>query len=101
MIKENSVLTSEKSEKYMTMLGKHFSRKVDVNFNSGEVVVSFPWGVGIMRVDSQQLFFECEGKTQESVDRVKSVFEEHVYLLKDIRGTELTWIKSDDDCSAP
>lgn len=94
MFREKSFLEAEKAQKYMTMLGKHFARKVPVDMGEQEVRVNFPWGVGVMSVNQRQFYFFCEADTQESLDKVKRVIDDHIYLLKDIRGTVLCWEKA-------
>ena len=91
MHKESSSVVSEKAAKYMTMLGKHFARKVTVEFTETQAKVDFPWGKAVMEAIDNRLNFNCEADSEESLAKVKGVINDHIYLLKEVRGQALDW----------
>ncbi|MEM6774430.1 MAG: DUF2218 domain-containing protein [Pseudomonadota bacterium] len=92
MLTESSQLVAPKARKYMTMLSRHFSRKVNVAMCSDQSIVNFPMGDCVMTVLDDELNFRCEAENREALDRMKGVIDGHIHLLKEVRGTELEWI---------
>ncbi len=88
-----TTLTATKAEKYKTMLSKHFARKVTVDDQTQYALVHFPMGLCKISAEGDQLSFYCDADSEEALNAVKNIIDRHIPLLKDIRDTELVWVK--------
>lgn len=93
MLKEQSCLTAERSEKYGDMLSKHFARKAEVEINEGNSVIKFAMGTCTISAQEEELNFLCEAKDEECLDTVKGIIDGHIHLLKAVRDVKLNWNK--------
>ena len=62
----------------MRKLCKHFRHKIAVQFDEVQARAEFPYGLCLMRADQQALSFECQAQTQEALDQMRAVLDEHL-----------------------
>ncbi|MCV6613856.1 MAG: DUF2218 domain-containing protein [Cellvibrionaceae bacterium] len=97
MYSQISQLPSPKAIKHCDMLAKHFKRKVavehdpDRNVDHYRALVHFPMGKCQMQASAGELQFHCQADSQAALDAVKSIIERHIYLLKEVRESQLIW----------
>ncbi len=91
MLKIESRLGTDQSQKYVDMLSHHFARKVDVDRGGEETLVHFPMGKCWMRGQDKTLHFVCEAESEQALLVVRSIIDKHMHLLKKIRDQKLQW----------
>ncbi len=87
MIRSTTRFDSERAERYLVQLCKHFAHKVPASYESAgdgpaqdrmEGKVDFPWGVCRMSATGDGLAIICEAADAESLKRVEYVVADHV-----------------------
>ncbi|WP_022952899.1 DUF2218 domain-containing protein [Leucothrix mucor] len=82
---------AEKSQRYINSLGKHFARKVPVDFDEDKVQVRFEMGLCQMSAAGSEMNFECSAKSVEALEVVKSVVGLHIIKFGELMKTEVVW----------
>jgi len=92
----HKALTSNQTEyasKYLMTLCRHFSRKVESEWNEQQGSVKFPKGNCEMHVNTTkgQLVIICSAENQSDLALVKSILESHVKLFSRRETFVLNW----------
>jgi len=69
---------TEKAQRYLAQLCKHFAHKVQVDWSETEGVAHFPPGVCRMRAEADSLELVCESGSAEGLATTKAIVEDHV-----------------------
>lgn len=91
MLRAQTEIKTEKSQKYIDMLGKHFSRKVSVETKDDITQVNFPMGLCYMTVNNDAMSFLCEAEKEENLNQVKGIIAGHIVLIKELKETPISW----------
>lgn len=93
-----ALIESEHVEKYLQVLCRHFSRKVEAEWDTHFGVVKFAMGETVMKIEpnTQQLTITCHAADPNSLNSIKSIIDSHVELFGRRESIELTWIFSHD-----
>jgi len=88
-----SVIKSEHAVKYLTVLCRHFSRKVKAEWTDFQGIVYFDVGMTKMKVNSQgnELHFECKAVSENSLEKQKAIINHHIALFARRESIELLW----------
>ena len=88
-----SVIKSEHAVKYLTVLCRHFSRKVKAEWTDFQGVVYFDVGMTKMTVNSQEdeLHFECKAASEHALEQQKAIINHHIALFARRESIELLW----------
>ena len=84
---------SANASKYLTVVCRHFARKVPSEWNETQGTVEFPVGTSRFAVNEQRdrLTIVCSANTQEELDVQKSIIEGHVHLFSRREKIGLEW----------
>ncbi len=88
-----TTIQSDKAEKYLVVLCRHFSRKVEAQWDESYGTVRFPLGEAVFRVNDERdkLLITCTADTQLNLNRVRGVIDGHVHLFSRRDPIKLTW----------
>ena len=88
-----SVIQSEHAVKYLTVLCRHFSRKVKTEWSDFQGTVYFNVGITLMKVDTQatELHFECKAANEDALEQQKAIINHHLALFARREYIALTW----------
>ncbi|WP_394251980.1 DUF2218 domain-containing protein [Vibrio profundi] len=84
---------SSNASKYLTVLCRHFARKVSADWSDTQGVVEFPVGTSRFLVNDQSdmLTIVCSASNQKELDVQKSIIEGHVHLFSRREKISLEW----------
>lgn len=88
---QTTTIQSEHASKYLTVLCRHFSRKVDATWDDVSGHVHFPMGEATMRVDNDILTICCEAEDKEKLQGVIAIIDSHVDLFSRREKIALVW----------
>jgi len=88
-----SVIHSAQAVKYLTVLCRHFSRKVKAEWTDVQGTVYFKVGITQMKVNAHAtaLYFECNAPTKEALEQQKTIINYHVALFARRESIALNW----------
>ncbi|EGA72264.1 hypothetical protein VISI1226_05703 [Vibrio sinaloensis DSM 21326] len=88
-----TTIQSEHASKYLTVLCRHFARKVDSTWDDDRGHVTFPMGEASMLVDheKQQLTISCSASDEDKLKGVIGIIESHVHLFARREPIALVW----------
>ncbi|MBW3696076.1 DUF2218 domain-containing protein [Vibrio sp. T187] len=86
-------IQTEHASKYLTVMCRHFARKVPAKWDESEGRVDFPIGVTEFEADNdaQKLTIHCRTESEELLTRLKSIIEGHVDLFSRRETITLDW----------
>ncbi|MBF4252989.1 DUF2218 domain-containing protein [Vibrio anguillarum] len=93
MLTSTAVIHSSHSAKYLTVLCRHFSRKVTANWNETEGEVHFPSGVTSLLLDEtkQQLLIQCHSENQQQLEQQMAIINSHIQMFARREPITLEW----------
>jgi len=88
-----SIIQSEHAVKYLTVLCRHFSRKVKAEWTDFQGIVHFNVGITLMKVSTHatELHFECKAPNEEALEQQKAIINHHIALFARRESITLTW----------
>lgn len=89
-------IRSEHCARYLTTLCRHFSRKIEVEYNERQGVAYFPYGVCTLTLsEPDSLNIHCAAQTPEGLSAVKQVLTSHLEMFA-YRGDQfaIQWTQS-------
>lgn len=88
-----TVIQSEHASKYLTVLCRHFGRKVKATWDDEVGEVNFPMGNSYMAVNSQDntLTIRCVAEDEQKLNGVISIIDAHVDMFSRRETLTLTW----------
>ena len=78
MLKATSVFPTEKAERYLKQLCKHFAHKIEVVEGDGVAGLGLPTGPASMWIGDGGLHLEVQAKTAEDLEKGKEILESHL-----------------------
>lgn len=78
MLKSASTFKTEKGERYLNQLLKHFAHKIQVQYAGQEGFAQFGFGAASMKSDADGLHMAVEAGSEEELARTKFVIESHL-----------------------
>lgn len=78
MLNSQAEVATERPQRYLAQLCKHFSHKADSEHDGETGRVEFDVGTCEMRADGQTLLLRARAEDQEGMDRVKQVIGSHL-----------------------
>ncbi|RVU84643.1 DUF2218 domain-containing protein [Leucothrix sargassi] len=91
----NTQVTAEKSQRYVESLGKHFARKIPVDFEEDQIIARFAMGICTMTVSGTAMNFECAADSQEALEVVKDVIAKHIVKYGELKDVTVVWVDQD------
>lgn len=88
-----SVIKSEHASKYLSVLCRHFSRKVDATWDDYQGTITFSIGVTSIQVNQagNELSIVCQSDNKALLEEQKSVINRHVALFSRRESINLEW----------
>ncbi|MGF1695281.1 DUF2218 domain-containing protein [Vibrio lamellibrachiae] len=88
-----TTIQSEHASKYLTVLCRHFARKVKAEWDDITGTVHFPVGVTTMRVDSSinQLEVTCTSDSKEQLEEQKLIISQHLDTYSRRETIDVVW----------
>lgn len=78
MLKSASTFKTEKGERYLNQLIKHFAHKIEAQSTGQEGFAQFGYGAASMKSDADGLHVAVEAGSEEELARTKFVIESHL-----------------------
>ncbi|MEM8650308.1 MAG: DUF2218 domain-containing protein [Pseudomonadota bacterium] len=69
---------TEKAERYIAQLCKHFAHKVEVKYSQNEGWAALPGSEAFMKAENGSLQFKVFSQTEEGYERGKYIIEDHI-----------------------
>ncbi|MGF1718942.1 DUF2218 domain-containing protein [Vibrio kyushuensis] len=88
-----TIIQSDHASKYLTVLCRHFARKVEAEWDDITGTVHFPVGVTTMRVDNSrnQLEITCTSDSKEQLEVHKLIISQHVETYSRRETIDVVW----------
>ncbi|MEZ9233066.1 DUF2218 domain-containing protein [Vibrio amylolyticus] len=88
-----TIIQSEHASKYLTVLCRHFARKVDAKWNETSGTVYFPVGVTTMTVNDEAnlLTIQCVSDNKQQLEHQKRIISEHIDTYSRRETIEVCW----------
>ncbi|MCZ4271069.1 DUF2218 domain-containing protein [Maritalea porphyrae] len=78
MKRSTAIFKTEKGERYLGQLVKHFAHKIDAAYEGDKGYIKFEFGTVNLNADHQGLNMLIDALDQEALDRTKKVTENHL-----------------------
>jgi hypothetical protein len=82
-----------KASIYLQQIGKHFSHKLEVDFDSQAGRIEFPFGIAELNAEELGLNMIAKAETAESLDKMKHVLASHLERFAFREKLECNWDK--------
>lgn len=96
MHEARSEVTSEKAQRYLAQLCKHFAHKIPVKWDETTGHSDFGFGVCEMEAGDGLLRLTCKAPTPDGLERVKYIVEDHVVRFGWRENIAVTWMDGSD-----
>lgn len=93
----NVTINTEHASKYLQQLCKHFSHKVDVDFDANRGAVAFAPGPCTMTADGTSLHIHCHSSEDQGILVLQSVIESHLAKFAWREEFEFDWRTAPDE----
>ncbi len=80
-----------KAGRYLAQLCKHFAHKITVDWTPDSGVAEFGMGMCRMRCAEDVLFLSCEAETQEGLEKVLYIVDDHLSRFAWKEGIKADW----------
>ncbi len=84
-------ITTPNASVYLQRLCRHFSRKVNAEWDETQGRVDFPVGRCLMQADESRLSFVCSSADQDQLNIHKGIIEGHIALITKREPVEVKW----------
>ena len=74
----HATIRSEKADRYLVQLCKHFAHKIPATWDGGKGHADFGFGTCAMSAEDGVLTLECKAPEAEGLGRVKYIVEDHI-----------------------
>lgn len=78
MLKSTSTFKTEKGERYLGQLVKHFAHKIDAAFEGEKGYIKFEFGTVNLNANAKGLSISVDAFDQETLERTKMVTQNHL-----------------------
>ena len=90
MSETTAIVPTENASRYLQQLCKHFSRKVEVEFNAEAGTVSLPFGTCQLSADAEQLVLK--GTSEDAnLPRLESLLGDHLARFAFRENPTIDW----------
>jgi hypothetical protein len=101
MASSQARVSTDRPERYLTQLCKHFSHKLPVEFTDSEGKLTFSSGVCHLRAESGTLVLDATAADAESLDRTEDVVARHLVRFGARNELVVTWTRTGENPPAP
>lgn len=91
MYTSSITLSTNEASRFIKRLCKHFSHKVDVEFDESSGQVDFPMGACDMKATNDTLTFEVQADDEEKLQKVQQVISSHADQFARDESFEWEW----------
>jgi uncharacterized protein len=88
MMVETGRFETSHASKYLQQLCKHFSHKLDVQFDEREGVIPLQAGPARLRADDMRLTVEVNAEDAEGLARARGIIDKHLHRFAFREGFE-------------
>lgn len=88
-------IQSEKAERYLAQLCKHFAHKVEAEWQNGQGHVDFGFGTCALKAADGFLRVACKADTDDHLRRVKYILEDHIVRFGWRESLSVEWSRDD------
>ena len=78
---------------YLQQIGKHFSHKLEVDFDSQAGWIEFPFGIAELNAEELGLNMIAKAETAENLDKMKHVLASHLERFAFREKLKCNWDK--------
>ena len=82
-----------KASIYLQQIGKHFSHKLEFDFDSQAGRIEFPFGIAELNAEELGLNMIAKAETAENLDKMKHVLASHLERFAFREKLECNWDK--------
>ncbi|WP_019645405.1 DUF2218 domain-containing protein [Novispirillum itersonii] len=93
LIQTTAVVSTASAGRYLSQLCKHFAHKITVEHDETSGRAEFLWGTCTLSADSNALALQITADTQEGLDRIKAVVEDHLIRFGWRETLTVTWTR--------
>lgn len=87
-----TAVATERASRYLQQLCKHFAHKISVDFDASRGKADFSFGICTMIASDKVLELRCEASTQEALDRVQYIVDDHVKRFTWKEKPQIDWL---------
>ncbi|KRD46650.1 hypothetical protein ASE52_18650 [Acidovorax sp. Root275] len=91
MMQRQGHLPTTEASRYLQRLCYHFTRKIRVTYDAHHGEAHFPWGLCVLRADTEALRFDCSAEDDASLARVQFAIDSHVELFSRKSPMAVCW----------
>ncbi|MEM6593772.1 MAG: DUF2218 domain-containing protein [Pseudomonadota bacterium] len=77
--------------RYLSMLSRHFAKKLEVTVRHHTARIVFPFGYCAMSADEQRLHLVATAQNQDDLDKVEEVISSHLDRYAFRENPQLLW----------
>jgi hypothetical protein len=94
MISSTARVETDRADRYVTQLCRHFAHKVPAESDSGHGRADFGWGVCTLTATPDALLLHAEAEDVAGLERVEFVVGDHAERFGARDGLAVTWQRS-------
>jgi len=87
----HGAVTTATASRYLTQLCKHFAHKIPVEYGANSGRADFPGGSCHFSADSSTLSLRLEADSEQSLQHIKAVVEDHLVRFGWRESLNITW----------
>ncbi len=91
MNRADATVETVNASRYLQQLCKHFAHKIAVAYDAEKGRADFPWGMCHFEARDGVLSIRAEAETQEGIERIKAVVDDHLSRFAWREKPALTW----------
>lgn len=91
LLHATATVATPSASRYLTQLCKHFAHKITVEYDETSGQATFDWGTCALTADSSSLTLHVTAATQDGLDRIKAVVEDHLVRFGWRETLAVTW----------
>ncbi len=91
MIRSTARVDTDRAERYVAQLCKHFAHKVPARWDEHGGQADFAWGTCTLTVTPDAILLAAEAADDEGLDRIEDVVRDHTERFGARDGLTVTW----------
>ena len=91
MIRSTARVETDRADRYLTQLCRHFAHKVPADSDGRRGRADFGWGVCTLTATADALLLDAEAEDAAGLDRVEFVVRDHAERFGARDGLAVTW----------
>ena len=88
-----SIIRSDRASSYLQQLCKHFSHRIEVEFDAEHGRISFDFGRCELAAENDALTLSASADDQEALQRVENVVGSHLERFAFREKLEIAWVR--------